>query len=103
MLILRLAALVLASTASVAADDAVLRQHRERLKEKWEAQFRAADLDANRRLTREEIETSHLPDSLLSRFDEIDTDHDKSLSPEELWSMYEKRLEAQRRPSAPSP
>ena len=98
-----LAALLLAANACVAADEQALSGHRERLKQKWEAQFRAADANQDRLLTREEIAAAKLPDSLVSRFDEIDANHDGGLSPEELWAVYDKRLAAQRHVVPPTP
>ncbi len=68
-----------------------LEQRRERLQQKWEQQFRAADLDGDRRLSREEAVNARLPKALLDRFDAIDLDGDCTLSPEELLTAQEKR------------
>jgi Ca2+-binding EF-hand superfamily protein len=101
LLLMRALPFLLASGAGVALDEAELSRHRERLKEKWELQFRAADADEDRRLSRHEIEAAELPESLARHFDEIDVDGDKGLSPQELWTVHEKRLQAQRRSSGP--
>ena len=97
-----LAVVVLAAASGAAATgEAGLDQRRERLKQKWEAQFRAADHDGNRLLSQDEIRAAQLPESLLTRFGEIDADHDGGLSPDELWAVHEKRLQAQRRGTGP--
>jgi hypothetical protein len=94
-------ALLLGGSTAFAADESELSRHRERLKEKWEAQFKAADADGNRLLSRDEAAAGGLPESLVAHFDEIDLDHDKYLSPQELWTVHDKRLQAQRRASGP--
>lgn len=71
-----------------------LEARREQLRQKWERQFREADSDGSRTLTREEAEAARLPRSLLERFDEIDTDGDGALSPEELLAARQKRVRA---------
>lgn len=75
---------------------AAVAQRRERLREKREQQFRAADLDQSRSLTRTEIETAKLPAALLRRFAEIDTNGDGALTPEELEAVQNRRIEAAR-------
>lgn len=97
----RVLALFLVCATCFAADDTELSQRRDRLKHKWEAQFRAADTDGDRLLSRAEIQAGGLPEALSDQFDEIDLDHDKALSPQELWVVHEKRLQAQRRGSGP--
>jgi hypothetical protein len=74
---------------------AMLAQRRERLKQKWEAEFRAADTDADRALTRDEMQAGKLPSALLEHFDDIDRDHDGHVTPEELWAVYGKRVDDQ--------
>ena len=81
--------------------DALLDERRERLREKYEARFRAADTDQDRQLNLAELQASDLPRVLEQRFAEIDLDGDGGLSPEELWAAREKRLEAQRRQLGP--
>jgi Ca2+-binding EF-hand superfamily protein len=75
---------------------ALMQQRRDQLKKKWEQQFRAADADNSGSLTREEAKKAGLPAAIMDRFDDIDSDHDGQLSPEELMAAYEKRLEAQK-------
>ncbi len=58
------------------------------------ARFRAADTDNSRGLSRAEVKAS-LPLVLLRHFDEIDTDSNGELSPDELVAMR-KREDAQR-------
>lgn len=58
------------------------------------ARFRAADTDNSRGLSREEVKAS-LPLVLLRHFDEIDTDANGELSPDELVAMR-KREDARR-------
>lgn len=53
------------------------------------ARFRAADQDDSRGLSRAEVEAA-LPRVLLRHFDEIDTDADGELSPDELVAMRER-------------
>ncbi|MEQ1439934.1 EF-hand domain-containing protein [Fontimonas sp. SYSU GA230001] len=79
-----------------AASDAAVEQRRERLRQKREQQFRDADRDQSRSLSRAEIEAAGLPTSLLRHFDEIDTDGDGALSPEELQAMQDRRVRAAR-------
>ncbi|MGH8541506.1 MAG: hypothetical protein ACRETW_13515 [Stenotrophobium sp.] len=95
---------LLAQPAGYASSrEALLQQRREKLKEKWEKQFRAADTDNSGTLTREECIKAGLPQSLIDHFDEIDTNHDGVLTPQELMSMYEKRLQAQESTKISSP
>ena len=75
---------------------AIIQQHREKLRKKWEEQFRAADTDNSRSLSREEAESGGLPASIRDHFEDIDTDHDGQLTPEELMAAFEKRLDAQK-------
>ncbi|MEW6166688.1 MAG: hypothetical protein AB1651_03175 [Pseudomonadota bacterium] len=77
-------------------DRSVVDLRREQLREKRERQFRAADVDRSRSLTREEIEAAGLPSALLRRFDEIDADGDGGLAPEELEEAQRRRIEAAR-------
>ncbi len=58
------------------------------------ARFRAADTDNSRGLSRGEVEAA-LPRVLLRHFDDIDTDANGELSPDELVAMRE-REEARR-------
>ncbi len=100
--ILPVLAAALACDPSQAGDppgaDAARRQaleaRREQLARKREAQFRAADRDGDRGLSREELAGSDLPRVLLRRFDEIDRDGDGRLSPEELQALERERLDA---------
>lgn len=84
--------------AATASDDRarVLDERRERLRAHREQQFRAADVDGSRSLTREEIEAAKLSNSLLRRFDEIDANGDGVLSPEELDTAHARRVAAAR-------
>lgn len=59
-----------------------------RLKQEWEQRFRAADKDQSRSLDRTEAQAG-LPKVLFRHFDEIDTNHDQRITPEELWAMHE--------------
>lgn len=93
LLIVPLAALLLGAAAQ--DREALLEQRREMLKQKWEAQFRAADTDADRLLTLMEAQQAQLPPALVDNFAEIDTDEDQKLSPDELMAVYEKRLAQQ--------
>lgn len=100
-LIVPLVAAPMLMAQSEAGDDdrvALLKQRREKLKQKWEDRFKAADTDHNRELTLEEAKKGSLPAAILDHFDEIDTDHNGQLSPEELIDCYEKRLDAQKAP-----
>lgn len=58
-----------------------------------EAQFRAADVDRSRGLSRSEVEAG-LPRVLLKHFDSIDADGNGELSPEELIAMREEQAKA---------
>lgn len=93
LLIVPLAALLLGAAAQ--DRESLLEQRREMLRQKWEAQFRAADADGDRLLTREEAQKAQLPPALVDHFADIDTDRDQKLSPEELMAVYEKRLAQQ--------
>ena len=73
----------------------LMQQRRDKLHQKWEQRFRAADTDNSRTLSREECIKAGLPSSIIDNFDKIDTNHDGVLSPEELMAVYEKRLQAQ--------
>jgi Ca2+-binding EF-hand superfamily protein len=75
---------------------ALMQQRREKLREKWEAQFRAADTDNSGSLSRDEVRKAGMPAAILDHFDDIDTNHDGQLTPEELMAAYEKRLDAQK-------
>lgn len=74
--------------------DAIMAERRAALARKREEQFRAADLDQDRRLTRAELQQSDLPAVLSERFDEIDADGDGGLSPEELQALASRRTQA---------
>ncbi|HWU69245.1 MAG TPA: EF-hand domain-containing protein [Stenotrophobium sp.] len=74
----------------------LMQQRRQRLHDKWEQRFRAADTDHSRTLSRAECVKAGLPASIIDNFDRIDANHDGQLSPEELIAVYEKRLQAQR-------
>jgi hypothetical protein len=65
----------------------------EKLKREWEQRFRAADVDRNRKLDREEA-TAGLPKVLSRNFDRIDTNRDGGITPEELWAMHEREVAA---------
>lgn len=64
-----------------------------RLKREWEQRFRAADLDRNRALNREEAQAG-LPKVLSRNFERIDTNADGGITPEELWAMHEREVVA---------
>ncbi len=81
-----------------AARAALLQQRREKLKHKWEERFRAADRNQDRKLSREEARDAGLPGSIIERWDEIDTDHDGLLSPEELLDASQQRVREQQTP-----
>ncbi|MFT4046868.1 MAG: hypothetical protein QM661_09260 [Solimonas sp.] len=78
----------------------MLDTRRARLAQKREVQFRAADRDADRGLTREELAASDLPKVLLRRFDDIDSNHDGKLSPEELQALERRQIRAATAPNA---
>ena len=99
LLIVPLAALLLGAAAP--DRESFLAQRREQLRQKWEQQFRAADTNQDRLLSREEGQAAKLPPALLDRFGEIDTNQDQQLSPEELMAVYEKRLDQQRERRTP--
>lgn len=73
-----------------------MEQRREKLRAKRELQFRTADIDQSRSLTRAEIEGAGLPSTLLRQFERIDSDGDGALTPEELESAQARRVEAAR-------
>jgi hypothetical protein len=73
-----------------------MQQRHEKLKKKWEAQFRAADLDQSKGLSLAEARKAGLPAAILDHFNDIDVDHDGQLTPQELMAVYEKRLASQR-------
>jgi hypothetical protein len=87
-------------TASFAQDDAaraqLVEQQREKLRRKWEQQFRAADADRSGGLSAAELRAARLPGKLLSQYAEIDTDANGELSPVELLAAREKQLASQR-------
>lgn len=89
-------AAALAGDPAMRAHAAAVEQRRERLREKRERQFRDADSDGSRTLTRAEIEAAGMPRVLLQRFDEIDTDGDDALSPEELAALQSRRVDSAR-------
>ena len=64
-----------------------------RLKQEWEARFRAADADRNRSLNRDEA-VAGLPKVLSRNFDRIDTNADGGITPEELWAMHQREVVA---------
>ena len=68
----------------------------EKLKQKWEQAFRAADKDHSRSLNREEAKAG-LPKVLFRHFDEIDLDASGAITPEELWAMHEREVAARER------
>jgi hypothetical protein len=82
--------------AATPAPDAaqMLDARRARLAEKREQQFRTADRDGDRGLSRDELAASSLPKVLLRRFDEIDSNHDGRLEPVELQALEQKQIEA---------
>lgn len=61
------------------------------LKKQWEQRFRDADKDASRSLDRDEAR-SGLPKVLFRHFDDIDTDRDQHITPEELWAMHRREV-----------
>lgn len=63
----------------------------ESLKQEWEQRFRAADRNHDRKLDRAEAKAG-LPKVLYEHFDEIDTDHDGRITPEELWAMHRREV-----------
>lgn len=94
-------ALSAAAAASEGSRADLLESRRERLKQKYEAQFREADADRSRGLTLAEAKAARLPDALVERFSEVDTDGTGELSPEELWAVEQRRLAAQQPRSGP--
>jgi hypothetical protein len=102
MRILLSAAIVplLIATASFAQDEVartqLVEQQREKLRRKWEQQFRAADTDRSGGLSTAELRAARLPGKLLSQHAEIDTDANGELSPAELLAAREKQIAAQR-------
>ena len=103
--ILPVPALLLAS--AIASADAptdrerLLEARRAQLAQKRERQFRDADTDADRGLSREELRASSLPPALLRRFAEIDRDGDDRLSAEELQALDRRAAAAATSPAAP--
>jgi len=100
--ILPVLTLALASAGAGAAGDGdapTLDAHRERLAQKREAQFRAADQNGDRGLSREELAGSKLPKVLLRRFEDIDTDGDGKLSPEELQALEQRQIKSATQPN----
>lgn len=89
-------ALMLGATTLPAAGERTREQQlearRQQLHDKWERQFRAADVDGSRDLTPAELEAGGLPRSLLRRFAEIDTNGDGALDPDELLAAQDQRL-----------
>lgn len=82
-----------AAEAPVANPDA-------RLKQQWEQRFREADKDRSRSLDRAEAEQG-LPKILYRNFDQIDLNADRRITPEELWAMHEREVaERERRRAA---
>ena len=77
----------LATMPDEAGRQQMLERHRQQLAARREQQFRDADRDGDRGLSRDELRASQLPPVLLQRFDEIDRDHDGRLSPEELQAL----------------
>lgn len=63
------------------------------LKKDWEQRFRAADKNHDRKLDRAEAKAG-LPKILYEHFDDIDTNHDGRITPEELWAMHEREVAA---------
>ncbi|PWN55579.1 hypothetical protein DEH80_11975 [Abyssibacter profundi] len=57
-----------------------------------QAQFRQADVDGSRSLSREEVRNG-LPKIIHTRFDEIDLDQDGQLSPDELRALQARQAE----------
>ncbi|WP_028079570.1 hypothetical protein [Solimonas soli] len=99
VLALALASSATRATAGESATATALDAHRARLAQKREQQFRAADRNGDRALSREELAASDLPRVLLRRFDDIDTDHDGRLSPEELQALEQRQIDAAIRPN----
>lgn len=90
--------LALQAATDDASREALLKERREKLRQKWEQRFRDADVDQSRGLSVEEMQAAGLPRRMVSRFGEIDTDHDGEVTPEELLTAREKELEAQALP-----
>lgn len=79
----------------------MLEARRALLAQKRERQFREADTNGDRGLSREELRASSLPPVLLKRFDEIDRDGDGRLSPEELQVLDRRAAAAATAPAVP--
>ena len=77
--------------SAVMAQDRALSDSDEKLKAKWEQQFRAADKNNDRALDRAEAEAG-LPKVLSRNFDRIDLNADGRITPEELWAMHEREV-----------
>ena len=57
-----------------------------------QAQFRRADVDSSKSLSREEV-ANGLPRIIHARFDEIDLNHDDLLTPDELRALQQRQAE----------
>src|SRR3546814_4548746 len=67
-------------SADISDRTALLQARREQLAQKRERQFRVADADHDRGLSRAELSASDMPRVLVRRFDEIDGNQDGELS-----------------------
>ena len=81
---------MLCASAAQAADTPATKPD-DKLKREWEVRFRAADLDRNRSLSRDEA-VAGLPKVLSRNFDKIDTDKSGGITPEELWALHEREV-----------
>ena len=88
----RLLFLLLLFTAMAAAQPAPTEPD-QNLKTKWEQQFRAADKNNDRALDRAEAEAG-LPKMLSRNFDKIDLNANHRITPEELWAMHQREVAA---------
>jgi hypothetical protein len=86
--------------ATVFAQDAgreqLVEQQREKLRRKWQQQFRAADVDGSGGLSAGELRAARLPGKLLAGFAQIDRDGNGELSPAELLAARERQMAPQR-------